>query len=131
MSIRHLQGAASDRLSQRRRRTSADAGHIDRQTAHPAGSSPISGSQGYRQIAKLDPQQWISMITQSEPTCMTGSARPAIITSPQVMHRQLRHLLTDIHICPVPHRQTAPEPPVITRDGSTAGRSQHRRAGIH
>ena len=65
MSIRHLQGAASDRLSQRRRRTSADAGHITRQTAHPVGSSSIPGSQGSTETVRLIPHHEIGMITES------------------------------------------------------------------
>lgn len=84
MSIRHLQGAASDRPQQRRRRTSAEAGHITRQQAHTARAHPS------------------------------------------------HHLLTDIHLCPVPHRRTTAEPPVTTsrREHGRRSQQEHRQKNV-
>ena len=58
MSIRHLQGAASDRPQQRRRRTSADAGHGAPHRRTPPELTRLRDRRDPQRIGKADPATW-------------------------------------------------------------------------
>ena len=99
MSIRHLQGAASDRPQQRRRRTSADVGHITRQQAHTAAAHPSQELQRSPEIRKsCSRNMGACTITISD---TARRMRPASHGTP---HRRTPPELTRLRDCRDPQR---------------------------